>query len=143
MRPIHAIVVVCLTLVSMAGAVAQDCKISAPVRFSVGAGVGSRATVARDTRHGRFVLRAERRGGSSVAMRFALNGRSMTPIRFSSAPAGARACLSGSVHSMSQARGAKKSACYVLGEPWCDEKLRRCYAIACCGSVCAAGSAAY
>jgi len=143
MRPIHAIVVVCLTHVSMAGAVAQDCKTSSPVRFSVGASVGSQATVARDTRHGRFVLRAERRGGSSVAMRFALNGRSMTPIRFSSAPAGARACLSGSVHSMSRARGAKKLACYVLGEPWCDEVHRVCYAVACCGSVCAAGSAAY
>jgi hypothetical protein len=124
MRPIHAIVVVCLTLVSMAGAVAQDCKTSAPVRFSLGAGVGSRATVARNTPHGRFVLRAESRGGSSVAMRFVLNGRSMTPIRFSRAPTGARACLSGSVHSMSQARGAKKLVCYVLGEPWCDEVHR-------------------
>jgi hypothetical protein len=143
MRPIHAIVVVCLTLVSMAGAMAQDCKISAPVRFSIGAGAGSRATVARDTRHGRFVLRADRGGDSSIRMRFALNGRPMTPIRFSSVPARARACLPGSLHAMDRARGGKKLVCYVLGEPWCDEVHRVCYAVACCGSVCAAGSAAY
>ena len=92
MRPIHEIVLVCLMIVSMArgGAGLQNQRARL---LLVGAGVGSRATVARDTRHGRFVLRAERRDGSSVAMRFALNGHSMTAIRFSSAPAGALGVL--------------------------------------------------
>ena len=143
MGPVRAIVVVCLTLASMACAMARDCKISAPVRFSLGAGVGSRATVARNTAHGQFVLRAERRGNSSVAMRFALNGRPMTPRRLVNVPRGARECLPESVQARSQGRAKKKLVCYVLGEPWCDEAHRVCYAFACCGSVCAAGSATY
>lgn len=143
MRPVRALLIVCLTIASLAGAMAQDCKVSAPVRFSLGTGAGSRATVAKDTRHGRFVTRAQRRSDPSIAIRFSLDGQPMTPRRLANAPRGARACLPRIVQERSQAGGKKKLVCYVLGSPWCDEAHHVCYAIACCGSTCAAASAAY
>ena len=143
MRPVHVILSIGLALLSMTAAVAQSCRTSAPVAFSLGADVGSRSTVVRATPHGRFALRAQRTGVSAVQMRFSLGGRAMTPRRLASVPAKARACLPGSVQARSHAKGGKKLVCYVLGKPWCDDAHRVCYAIACCGSVCAAGSATY
>lgn len=150
MRVILAAGMVLLSLLSMAAEAAQKCTSIGLTRFALGPGVGSQASVARQTPHGRFMLRAERTGYSSAKMRFALNGRGMAPTSLKQAPPDIKACLAERTRAMSQARNKSKLNCYVMSEPRCDPPGAahgRCFALACCdvggAKICGTGTASF
>ena len=150
MRVILAAGIICLSFLSMAAEAAQECRSIGLTRFTLGPGVGSQASVVRQTPHGRFVLRAERTGNSAAKMRFALNGRRMAPTSLRHAPADIKACLTEKTRAMSQARKRSKLNCYVMSEPRCDPPGAahgQCFALACCDvgdvKVCGTGTAAF
>jgi hypothetical protein len=145
LRVILAAGIICLSFLSMAAEAAQECRSIGLTRFALGPGVGSRARVARQTPHGRFVVRAERTGYSSAKMRFSLDGRRMVSTSLKHAPPDIKACLSEKAREMSHKKKAQKFYCEVMDEPRCENG--ECFALACCyvGSerVCATGTAAY
>ena len=144
MRVIFTAGIICFSLLSLAAEAAEECRSIGLTHFTLGPGVGSQASVVRQTPHGRFVLRAERTGYSSTKMRFALNGRRMAPTSLKHVPPDIKACFADGNCEVSHKNKAHRIYCEV-SEPRCENDA--CFVLACCyvGSVreCAGASAPY